>query len=237
MKPLNTSWALYAALWWTVILACLTLAVIGPWWTLPLAWAALGVAQQAIGTLGHEGLHRLVHTNRSINEALTMLCAWPLGLSVESWRRWHFAHHAHVGTDQDPEQPLKVPHRVRWERPGLVQGLRDLVGLSADEMLEFWMAVNRAHLWKTALFETVVWVAIALLVSWKLPLLWFTAMVTSQVVVFRLRAKTEHDIGQQGTKRTPRPPLWARWTYLPCDTWRHWEHHDRPGVRYSSFAG
>src|SRR5438445_6894700 len=90
-NELNARWARDASFWGAVVVVCLTIAQIGTVWLLPLAWAALGIAQHAIGGLAHEGLHWHAHTNRCINEVLTRLCAWPLGFSVNSWRAWHFA--------------------------------------------------------------------------------------------------------------------------------------------------
>lgn len=231
----NRRWMLDACLWWSVTGACLAAAQLAPLWLLPLAWCALGIAQHAIGTLAHEGLHRHIHNNRRINETLTCCCAWPLGLSASRWRRWHFEHHAHLGTARDPEQPLKLAHPANWRRRPATQALRDALGLSFMEMVELWLVVNRGIAVRAGAIQGSVFGLIVLAGGWRIVAMWIIALLTSQVVVFRLRAKTEHDIGQRGTKVTHQPSLLARATFLPCLTWRHYEHHRWPGVRYSEF--
>lgn len=101
---------------WPVILewtAIVLLFAVGFWIDRIWAWAAiivlLGSRQNGLGVLGHDGSHYLAANNRRLNEvASEALCFWPVMTGIDDFRGFHFAHHRHFNTSQDPEIIFKM---------------------------------------------------------------------------------------------------------------------------------
>ncbi|HVA51216.1 MAG TPA: fatty acid desaturase [Pirellulales bacterium] len=227
-------WLRAAAADWSVILASLAAAhVIDRWPGYVVAWLIVGNRQHALSLLGHDGAHRLICRDRAANDWLTCLLSfWPLWTDLEPYRRFHFAHHRHVGTVDDPETgwkgiapgddpPLTAMNVVRWF-------LLDLIGLGAIESGWYFK-----HYRPSPLGPALFWSGIAFAAYWCgllwAVLLWHAAFLTSFWAFFRLRAYTEH-WGTTGTHRC-RPRWWQR-AFLPHNTWAHFEHHERPDLPF-----
>lgn len=208
---------------WAAILAAYALL---PW---PLAILVIGNRQHAIAILAHDGAHRLISRNRFINETLTALSLWPMGVSVPAYRRFHFAHHRHVGTPLDPEraetQRYPIPRRP-WS-----DALRSLAGLNWRD------AAGIFKLTRPTVIEAIpvlifVGCCGSTLVRFghlEFGLLWLLAMPTAFIACFRARVYTEH-IGT--TYRYITPTRLQRILYLPHNCWLHPEHHQAPGVPF-----
>lgn len=230
-------WLTGCAVDWLVIAAALWLVCVYPWCA-PLSVFVIATRQHALGIQGHEGAHRAICRNRKLNDALACLfCWWPLGIDINAYRRFHFAHHQLLGSKYDPEEihrqelspwqwrDVTMPKRVflffadhlglgLWEVATAIRVIGKPVGIG-------WMA-------------PVVAVSSALLFwfCWPLGLLWHLSLVTSFWAVGRLRMYTEHyGSGDDLTHPTVKPALWKRAIYLPHGTWKHREHHSRPGLR------
>ena len=67
-----------------------------------------------------------VTESTNLNDVVTdWLCARPVGLDVARYRQHHLAHHAHAGTERDPDRSLVEPFPV--SRASLVRKFaRDL---------------------------------------------------------------------------------------------------------------
>lgn len=219
---------------WLLILLCFATA--DRWsWCAPLIVFPVGILQHAIGILGHEGAHR---TGSRISDWLTCLfCLWPVGVGINGYRRFHFAHHKHLNDpDRDPEQV----HRLRmsgwqwrtpcgpWKRAGLF--VLDHLGLG---LLEISKALRIIPRYRSDYLSPGLLIGSAILFSayWPTGLLWHLSLVTSFWAVFRLRIWTEHVGSESGTHETVRPKWWRSW-YQPHGTWMHAEHHARPGVPF-----
>ena len=86
----------------------------------------IAARQHALGTLGHDGAHRLICRNRVLNDLLAnILCTWPLMSNLSGYRAFHFEHYRKVGTPDDPElihknnewRILNVPVLGQWPVP------------------------------------------------------------------------------------------------------------------------
>ena len=236
-KPLLWRWLSRALLDWTVVVACFATAY---WMANPLTWlvciVVIGTRQHALGILGHDGAHRLACRNRFLNDALTgLLCMWPLGIPLGGYRRFHFQHHRTAGTDDDPEMIHKraLPD---WDLP-LRRGkivkdiLLDFCGRSLPHV-GMAMYLTRAVSVRDALGPACLIGGVAVLSwylgFWWIPVLWFVSMGTAFWASFRMRLWSEH-VGADHTHRLY-APLWARFFFLPHNTWHHWEHHEYPAV-------
>lgn len=237
--PSPGRWLLAASVDWCLIAATFALVA---WLDHPLAYALavfpLGSRQQALGALFHDAAHRLVARGRLANDAAgSLLSAWPLGLSLGGYRRYHFAHHRLLGSEGDPEISHKraIP---QWALPA--SPLRvfrdfsgDLLGLGLPHLAAaggLTRPVSFAEAGGLGLF----WLAV-LAITWKLHMIWVPALwVASIATVFwsgvRLRIWTEH-LGTTDTHRIDVPP-WLAHLIMPHSIGLHWEHHHWPAVPF-----
>jgi fatty acid desaturase len=103
--------------------------------TFALAVVVLGGRQLALAVLMHEAAHRSLFRGRWWNDVFTnWACARPVWGDVARYRAHHVAHHAHTGTDRDPDRGLAAPFPVR--RASLLRKIaRDLLFVSGLKRL------------------------------------------------------------------------------------------------------
>ncbi len=208
----------------------------------PLAYALalfpLGSRQQALGALFHDAAHGLVSRRRWLNDALgSVLAAWPLGLTLGGYRRYHFAHHKLLGTEGDPEISHKRAMK-QWALPASPFNvtrdfLSDLV-LGGLPHLAVAGRLTRPVSVAEALGFLLYWSLVALM-AWSLDALWVPILFVAAIAtVFwsgvRLRIWTEH-LGTRDTHRIGLP-TWVAWLVMPHNIGMHWEHHHYPGVPF-----
>ncbi len=122
------------------------IAVIGTWasiaaifavaalWPNPLTIAGalvlMGGRHLALAVLFHESAHRSLFASRRLGDWIgRWLCAAPEGNDLARYRAHHLAHHAHTGSERDPDRSLVEPFPVS-PRALTRKLLRDLVGLT-----------------------------------------------------------------------------------------------------------
>ncbi|MCA9620362.1 MAG: fatty acid desaturase [Myxococcales bacterium] len=234
-----TRWFAAAAVDWAVI--ALTFLLVGAI-DHPLAYALaiipLGSRQQALGALFHDAAHFLVSGKRWHNDvAGNLLAAWPLGLTLGGYRRYHFAHHRHLGSPDDPENHHKGLLR-QWPlpaRPGPVLGwfVSDLLGGGLPHLLAAGKLTRPTRIGE-ALGLLAFWAAVGAC-FWRLDALWVPILwVVSIATVFwsgvRLRIWTEH-LGTRSTHRIA-VPEWVEQLIMPHNIGLHYEHHLDPRVPF-----
>jgi fatty acid desaturase len=237
------NWLVPALMEWGIIVL---LFVVGYSLDCLLVWAGivvlLGSRQHALGVLGHDGAHGAAAKNRQLNDwATQLLCMWPLGAGLGGFRRFHFQHHRHFGTDLDPELQFKnLWSKAQWKLPAskariIGYFLLDLVGFGVPEVLKAFRLLGRVgfHDWA----GPVLWWACAgtllyLTGLWFVALVWVAALVTSFWGFFRLRTWTEH-VGTTSTHRV-HANWWQRLFITPHGSWSHYEHHDHPAMPFWS---
>lgn len=98
--------------------------------TFVVAVVVIGGRQLGLAVLMHEAAHGTLFRTRLLNDVVTdWLCARPVFTDVARYRKHHLSHHAHAGTDQDPDRDLVTPFPVT--RASLTRKLvRDLTGIS-----------------------------------------------------------------------------------------------------------
>ena len=108
------------------IAAAISLALLvwgKPWFAIayPLAILIIAARQHALAILMHEASHYLASPDRRINEWLgSLLCAAPLLVNMQNYRRAHLAHHSHLNTERDPDWQRKTSseqERKFWDFP------------------------------------------------------------------------------------------------------------------------
>lgn len=197
----------------------------------------LGSRQHAISFLGHDAAHFRICRNRWWNDLLGgIFASWPMAVGLGGYRKFHFLHHATLGTPADPELVQRAWASPQWDLPrsrwqvGL-DILRDLTGMAASDIFCFARLMKPTNRWD--LFGPVVWWSVALaLLAWAGMLwiagLWFFSLISAYWAVFRLRMWCEH-IGTDSTHRVS-ARWWEKALYQPHNAWCHYEHHRWPSV-------
>jgi fatty acid desaturase len=233
-------WLTDAAMDWAVIAAALAAVALWPHVAVfAAAVLVIGNRQHALTVLGHDGTHYTLSHKTRLNDLLTnLLCFWPLGLTVSGYRALHYAHHAHTGTESDPELGHKRMRAPQWDLPNkpirvLRHAMMDLIGYSLADyviIVRFAKPQSRREYAPLALFHLA---ALGLLLwsgMWLAAAAWYVSLVTSFMMFFRLRLWLEH----QGTDDTQRLALtwWQGALLAPHNAWHHWEHHNYPTIPY-----
>lgn len=209
-----------------------------------LVWVTVtvlvGSRQHGLGVLGHDGAHFTAAKNRRVNDvASELLCFWPLITGLADFRRFHFNHHRHFGTDKDPELLFKNHwSRTQWALPItrtriIAYFLLDLVGFGLFEVVKAYWLLGKTCL-RSWLGPLLWWSVVgSLLYICGLgfaAVIWFAALGTSFWGFHRLRTWTEH-IGTESTHRV-RANWWQRILITPHCSWSHYEHHAHPSVPF-----
>jgi fatty acid desaturase len=105
----------------------------------PLTVVFIGARQHALAALMHEGSHYLLISNKKINDIISeILIAWPLFISMQSYRSKHLLHHRFVNTNKDPDWVRK--QTTEWSFPKtkiklFIVLLKDLFALNTISLL------------------------------------------------------------------------------------------------------
>jgi fatty acid desaturase len=116
---------------WMVIGASLAAAAALPHpAVLALVVVILGGRQLALAVLMHEAAHGSLFRTTRLNPIVgRWLCGAPVWSDVERYRRHHLGHHAHTGTERDPDLCLVEPFPASG--PSLARKLlRDVLGIT-----------------------------------------------------------------------------------------------------------
>jgi fatty acid desaturase len=228
--------------WAIIALTLLVVAQIDHPVAYVLAVIPLGSRQQALGALFHDAAHQLVTRRRIVNDVLgSLLAAWPLGLTLGGYRRYHFAHHRALGSADDPENHHKGLLR-QWSlpaRPGRVLAgfVGDLFGGGLPHLLaagKLTRPVSVAEACGMLLFWAAIVSACVWLGAWWIPIVWVASIATVFWSGVRLRIWTEH-LGTSSTHRIS-VPEWLEQLIMPHDIGLHWEHHRYPSVPFYNLA-
>lgn len=228
-------WLLVALVDWTFIAAAIVCAhSFSEPWIYAVTWLVIGNRQHALAILGHDGGHKLICKSRWLNDSLTYLfCFGPLFASMGPYRNFHFAHHRHLGSDQDPELLLAPKNLAPLTALSVIRSFcLDLLGAGLPELIAF------ANFLKPISWIPFAWWAAfaALMLGigyWDGLLLFAVSIGTSYWAWFRCRTYTEH-YGIKGTSII-KPNLLVR-LICPHNTWAHYEHHERPSTPFWKLA-
>jgi fatty acid desaturase len=200
-----------------------------------------GTSFARMAILGHEAAHKLLFTNKRLNDAVgRWLLAYPAFVPFEAYRRSHFAHHKEEFGPNEPDMNLYVGYPIT--RSSLRRKLwRDARGTTGWKNLKpLFLALRSAPSRGVAL--RILGVQLVLLVAAtaagrpELYLgLWFLPFMTSWRVLNRLRSIAEHGGMARSTDRRRTThhvhQSWlARCTIVPYNTGWHLAHHVDMGI-------
>lgn len=216
----------------------------GPW-SWPLAFVLMGRAFAQFASLMHEAAHRLLFSDRRLNDVVgRWLLGYPSFTSTDAYRRVHMAHHREEFGPDEPDIPLYIGYpisrasfrRKLWRdatgRTGLKLLRAQLLGLRSEQP-----KVRRTQ-WQILGVQAVLFAAsIASGYPLVYPLLWLLPYLTVWRVINRLRSIAEHG-GLQASKdrrittHTVRQHWLARFWLVPYHIGWHLAHHVDAGVPF-----
>lgn len=217
-----------------------------------LAWLAMAVVLLAgvimmgpafarFAIIGHEAAHKLLFTNKRLNDAVgRWLVAYPAFVPLEIYRRGHFAHHRDEFGPDEPDMNLYVGYpisRVSFGR----KLARDAIGVSGWKNLKPLLRSTLSGATRPIALRIVSAQVVVFAIFWAVGhplgylLLWLLPWMTSWRVINRLRAIAEHGGMERSSDRRRtthhvRQSLLARFWIAPLNTGWHLAHHVDMGV-------
>jgi len=233
---------------WTV--AFLWLSTIGivaaaVWLSNPVAWIAafvvMGPQYARFASLSHEAAHRLLFSNKKINDFVgRWIVGYPAFVSTDLYRRGHMAHHKDEFGPNEPDMNLyngypitKASMKRKLKRDAFGNsGWKNLKGLFRG--LKF--TDSRVHARRIVVSQLVL---LAICTAFGYPLvyfgLWFAPFMTEWRVINRLRSIAEHGGMQRSddrrlTTHTVKQSLLPSFFMVPYNIGYHLPHHVDMGV-------
>jgi fatty acid desaturase len=225
---------------WGLVFASMALVAI---WPNPLTVLAalfvIGARQLGCAVLMHEASHRSLFRSRRVNDFVGQwLCAYPVWSDLLAYRPYHLQHHAHTGTERDPDLGLIRPFPIT--RASLRRKVwRDLSGRTGWKFaraafrrtFERWRdREGRRAALGMATTNGLLLGGLAALGHAELYGLWVGAWLTTNTLVTRIRSIAEHALTPDAddplnNTRTTRARAWERLLLAPNRVNYHLEHH------------
>jgi fatty acid desaturase len=216
----------------------------------PLTWALafllMGRAHAQLAALMHEAAHRLLFSNKRLNDWVgRFVLGYPSFTPIDLYRRGHMAHHRREFGPDEPDIPLYrgYPISPASLRRKLV---RDATGRTGWKLLRGLLravrstdpAIARQARSIVAVQAALALAGVALGHPWIWPLLWFLPYLTVWRVINRLRAIAEHggmreSADRRETTHSVRQSWLARFWLVPNHIGWHLAHHVDPGVPWT----
>jgi fatty acid desaturase len=213
-------------------------AVIGTWWSWLAAFVLLGRGHCLLNILGHEAAHRLLFSNRFLNDAVgRWLLAYPSLQAFHGYRRAHITHHRDELGPEEPDLGLYSGYPIppdSWRR----KLRRDALGISAYKNLQALGRGARMGNREARQVLAVQGALLALSLAAGQPLaylVWLGSWSTLWKVSNRLRSVAEHggmarSADRRATTHVVRQSPSARYCMVPYNTGWHLAHHVDMGV-------
>ncbi len=232
-------------------------AVIMVWaWTIFIAWAGthwgwivalagfvvMGPMHARFAILMHEAAHKLLFTNKRVNDFVgKWIIAYPALVPISIYRRSHFAHHREEFGPEEPDIAFYrgYPCEPRDLRRRLV---RDAVGISGYKNFKTLLVATTKRSSRRLSLE-ILSVQVAMFAAlwiitgswWAYVVFWWLPWMTQWRVLNRLRAIAEHggmsrSDDRRLTTHNVTQHLVARFWFVPYNTGWHLAHHVDMGV-------
>jgi fatty acid desaturase len=233
-----------------VVLYAQTLGVIAGavwlgWWAWPVAFVLMGRAHAQFAALMHEAAHRLLFSDRRVNDIIgRWILGYPGFVSTDAYRRVHMAHHRREFGPDEPDIALYQGYPVG--RASLLRKLRrDLVGSTGVRLLRAQFAParwrerrSRGVLVRITVVQAVL-LAASIMAGQPLvyPVLWFLPFLTVWRVINRLRSIAEHggldaSNDRRATTHCVRQDPLTRFLIAPYQLGYHLAHHVDAGIPF-----
>jgi fatty acid desaturase len=215
------------------------------WLDHPVVWVvAFLVAGRnfaRLSILAHEAAHRLLFSNRRVNDTVgRWLLAYPAFVPLDVYRRGHLAHHGDELGPDEPDMGLYVGYPV--SRDSFRRKLtRDAVGISGWKNLKPLLQALRSRSARPVALRILGTQLVLLVLCTAVGrpelylFLWLAPWLTVWRVLNRLRSIAEHGGMSRSTDRRltthhVRQSAAARFWIVPYNTGWHLAHHVDIGV-------
>jgi fatty acid desaturase len=216
-------------------------AVINTWWSYLLAFFLMARGHVCLNILGHEAAHRILFSNRRVNDLVGRFVSYSSYTAMLAYRRAHFAHHRDELGPDEPDIALYAGYPLpkdSWHR----KLRRDLTGQSAYKNFKSLFGAVRAR--RAEALEIVGLHAVLLTISIVTGrplayLVWIGSWATLWKFSNRLRAIAEHggmerSRDRRRTTHVIRQSLLARYWMVPYHTGWHLAHHADMAVPWTN---
>jgi fatty acid desaturase len=237
---LANAWTV-AFLWLSTIAIFVGAVWVSAPWAWILAFVVMGPQYARFASLSHEAAHRLLFSNKKINDFVgRWVVGYPAFVSTDLYRRGHMAHHRDEFGPNEPDMNLyngypitKASMRRKLKRDALGNsGWKNLKGLLRGLKFEG----TRRHAVRILVSQLVL-LAICTAFGWPQLyfFLWFLPFMTSWRVINRLRSIAEHGGMQRSddrrlTTHTVKQSLLPSFFMVPYNIGYHLSHHVDMGV-------
>jgi fatty acid desaturase len=225
-------------------------------WTLAMAWAGvhlgwvaalvvfvlMGPMHARFAILMHEAAHKLLFTNKRVNDFVgKWLIAYPAMVPISVYRRSHFAHHREEFGPEEPDiafyRGYPCEPRDLWRRL-----TRDAVGISGYKnfktlVVAAFRPASRPVAGAILLVQVAMFALLWALTGawWAYLAIWWLPWMTQWRVLNRLRAIAEHggmhrSDDRRLTTHNVRQHWLARFWFVPYNTGWHLAHHVDMGI-------
>lgn len=218
------------------------------WPAYVLSIVFIGARLLALGLIMHESVHNLITKNKILNDFVAELfCAWPLLISMRSYRLKHLAHHKWLNTEKDPDYIAKTDENWSFPMPlkkiiliiftqisgfGVFETFRVMSSKQMKikkEKTPLWYHISRISFYLIVITSFVYFDQVMLLVKY-----WIIPFATWTQLANRLRRVAEHS-GIEGKypamqTRTTKHGLISSLLLVPKNISYHCEHHLYPGI-------
>lgn len=219
-------------------------ASISHWLVTAAAVPFMALLQNRLFILHHEGAHRLLFSNRRLNDLVGInLCGWlAFGTGSHSYRRGHANHHRDEFGPKEPDFLLYSFYPIT--RASMRRKLvRDGLGVSAYRILKPRITgiLSRNYFTNSLRFFLGQGFVFGLFLlsgsPWLYVVLWVLPYVTFYQVINRLRAIAEHagmtrSKDRRHTSHHVRQGWLARATMVPYGVGYHLAHHVDSGIPF-----
>ena len=228
----------------TPVLTVWLVGAIGQWWAVIAGFVAMALVQTRMYILHHEGAHRLLFSNRMINDLIGInLLGWlAFGTGTHHYRRGHANHHRDEFGPNEPDFLLYAfyPIAAQSFRRKL---RRDITGVSAYRSMKsrlsgFLTNDLRGLSLRFYLGQALVLGLFVLAGQpWLYLLIWMLPYLTWYQVQNRLRSIAEHGgmtrskDRRHTTHHVEQRPI-ARFLIAPYNVGYHLAHHVDSGVPF-----
>jgi fatty acid desaturase len=215
----------------------------------------VGGRQHALAVLQHDAAHFRLLPNKKWNDLVAeVFLAWPILLSNQYFREYHFLHHRHLGTEKDGNRIQYGTHTPSGEltpnwsfpKPKIHFALWLLLRLSGPAGIIYILrSMHRLFTKGTLryrLLNLLYYASILGLILWFhggqiLLLYWFVPLSTWFIFTNLLRIAGEHSAIANshefyGLTRTTQPSWFDRIFVVPRQISYHLEHHLYPHIPF-----
>jgi fatty acid desaturase len=248
LTPWKTAFAL--AFDWAVIIAAISVSVWADnWLVYILVIAIIAGRQHGLAVLNHDFAHHRFLKNKNLSEWIgDLFLAWPILITVNSYRTTHMEHHFHTNTDQDPDyvprldmKTYKFPLNV-WMLVtsifGYLVAITSLYDIKSLHLKKISSNTSRSYVWFRLSYYIAAAAIISLMDAWNGFLLYWVVPYFTLFFAFNyVRGVAEHFSAMdysslEGGTRTVLPYIWEKAFFGPHNVHYHSEHHLYPGVPF-----